>query len=67
MRDPNRLDYFYDELKKLHKTYLADWRFGQLMYNFIANYGDPFYLEEDVFLEKFDQYIQSLINEEEVF
>ena len=29
MRDPNRLDRFYDEVKKIHKISFPDWRFGQ--------------------------------------
>ena len=36
MRDPNRLDSFYDELKKIHKEYFPDLRFGQLMSNFFG-------------------------------
>ena len=30
MRDPNRLDDFYEKLKKIHKEKVPDWRFGQL-------------------------------------
>lgn len=51
MRDPDRLDAFYDELKKIHKEYYPDWRFGQFMVNIIKILGDPFYWEEDTFLE----------------
>ena len=68
MRDPNRLDKFYDELKELHKKYFPDLRFGQLMYNFFSWYGDPFYLEEDKFMETFRKYIAEIceIDEEDV-
>lgn len=56
MRNPNRLDSFYDELKEIHKTQFPDWRYGQLFLNF---YGwlahekkiDLFFLEEDKMIE----------------
>ena len=37
MRDPNRLDVFYKELYRIHRTYFSDWRFGQFMMNFLGN------------------------------
>ena len=51
MRDINRLDKFYDELKRIHK-YVPDWRFGQFIMNFISWYyekykRDCFYIEDD--------------------
>ena len=52
MRDINRLDDFYDELKIIHKECFPDWRFGQFMCNLErwlqANKGltDIFYIEE---------------------
>lgn len=60
MRDPKRLDRFYITMGGLHKTYCPDLRFGQLMYNFIKTYGDPFYWEEDELLEKFKEYVESM-------
>ena len=60
MRNPDRLDSFYFELKNIHKTYFPDWRFGQFMINFISWYGDPFYLEEDTFLERIKEYIDEV-------
>ena len=61
MRDPARLDKFYDKLKEDHKKYFPDWRFGQLMMNFLAWYGqDPFYMEESRFLEKWDEFIEEM-------
>ncbi len=36
MRDPKRLDGFYDELKKIHQTHFPDWRFGQFCSNFFG-------------------------------
>ena len=57
MRDPKRFDKFYDELKRVHKEHFPDWRFGQFMINFMTWYGDPFYLEEDTFMEKINEFI----------
>lgn len=53
MRNPERLDTFYDELKRIHKTYFPDWRFGQLVENLrsFSRAGDLFYYEEENFLE----------------
>lgn len=36
MRNPDRLDAFYDELRDIHKRSFPDWRFGQLMCNFFG-------------------------------
>ncbi len=56
MRDPNRLDNIYDEIKRIHKTYFPDWRWTQLMLNFNEwmwhFYGDQFYLEDDEILAR---------------
>jgi len=60
MRNPNRMDVFLKEIKKQWQK-VPDWRFGQLMYNFIAATGDPFYLEEDKFIEKLKEYIQKQV------
>lgn len=52
MRDPNRLDEFYDKLKEIHKNQVPDWRFMQLVCNVqYMFHSDGFYLEEDKFLE----------------
>lgn len=60
MRDPNRLDKFYEELNKIHKEHFPDWRFGQLMMNFLgwvqATKGDPFFPEEAVMLGYLKEY-----------
>ena len=61
MRDPNRLDKFYDELKKIHKKYFPDWRYGQLCSNFFGwlmgeKKMDLFFPEEDKMLEYFREY-----------
>ncbi len=49
MRDPNRIDEFMDELKKLWKK-CPDWRFGQLVVNALG--VDPFYIEDDISLAR---------------
>lgn len=57
MRDPSRLDYFYDELKKIHKENFPDWRFSQFISNVVSWIGtDIFYFEEDKMLEIFRAY-----------
>ena len=60
MRDPNRLDKFYNTMKALHQACFPDWRFSQLMLNFlgdIASQGkDTWYWEEDKFIEEFRNY-----------
>ena len=57
MRDPARLDKFYKELLRIHKTYCPDWRFMQFISNFVCWYGnDPFYMEEQKVLEKLKEY-----------
>lgn len=63
MRDPNRLDNFYDEMKKLHMKYFPDWRFIQLMQNFMGwiyqTYKvDGFYNEEERTLDWFKEYCE---------
>ena len=62
MRDPNRLDNFYDEMKKLHMKHFPDWRFSQMMcnyfrYSFDVKKIDPFFFEEDHFISSFKEFI----------
>ena len=57
MRNPNRLDAFYDKFKQLHKECFPDWRFGQLIINFFGTFNsDPWFYEEDKMLELFEDY-----------
>ena len=61
MRNPARLDAFYETLKDFHKRYIPDWRFGQFMINFLGwvqgRHGiDPFFPEEDRMLELLREY-----------
>lgn len=60
MRNPERLDSFYEILKRIHKDYFPDWRFGQFVVNFMGYYGDPFYLEEDEFLKKLGEFVDTV-------
>jgi len=56
MRDPNRM---YDFLEKIRIEWskAPDLRFGQLLFNFFSESGDPFYWEEDKFIEKLKNYM----------
>lgn len=61
MRDINRLDKFYDELKEVHKKNFPDWRFGQLIINVFADWQatkrDIFFPEEDEMIQIFRDYV----------
>lgn len=65
MRDPNRLYKFYDELRRLHMTYMSDIRFGQFISIFLkwlSSRGvDVFNPEEDEMLT----YLKEFFGEEE--
>ena len=60
MRDPNRLNGFYKELCRVHRTYFSDLRFGQFMMNFLGNVAsagrDPFFPEENEMLKLLYKY-----------
>lgn len=63
MRDVNRLDEFYDELKEIHKKYFGQWRFGQLITNILAEWQaqtgrDIFFPEEDETIQIFRDYAE---------
>ncbi len=65
MRNLDRLDIFYDELKKIHKEYFPDWRFGQWCSNFFGWLAsekkiDLFFPEEDEMLEYVKEYVRVL-------
>ena len=58
MRDPKRLDNFYDKLKELHKQ-IPDIRFGQLICNLQRSEGnDLFYYEEDKMIKAIEKHIK---------
>ena len=69
MREPNRLDKFYNKLCKIHKEKFPDWRFGQLCCNFFGWLGhnkgrDPFFPEEDAMLKYLDEYCKAVLGEQ---
>jgi hypothetical protein len=63
MRDKNRIPEFTKELEKVWMRYYPDWRFGQLMMNFL-NYvaleykRDPFFPEESEMLKYLKEYVK---------
>ena len=59
MRDPKRIDNFLKELGKIWKDKCPDWRFGQLMFNFLSQVNEePFFWEEDKFLKKLEEFFE---------
>lgn len=72
MRKAERLDYFYDEMSRLHKKYLCDWRFNQMIINYLSwhlqNFGnDGFYVEEDDMIDRFRQFLSDMTGVEDVY
>ena len=65
MRDSNRLQPFYERLAELHKLYISDWRFGQLIINFSSwlysqkGIEDIFYVEDDKMSEYIEEYFKT--------
>ena len=62
MRDINRLDKLYDELKEIHKKNFPMWRFGQMIVNVLADWQaktkmDIFFPEEDEMIQIFKDYV----------
>ena len=63
MRDINRLDKFYDELKEIHKSHCGQWRFGQLISNVLGDWQaktgrDIFFPEDDEMIQIFKDYVK---------
>lgn len=61
MRNSERIDEFTLELNKMWKTYYPDWRFGQLMSNFLSfvvhhKKRDIFFPEESEMLTYLREY-----------
>lgn len=53
MRDTKRIDLFLQDLGEIWKNDFPDWRFGQLIMNFLGELkNDPFYYEEDRLMEE---------------
>lgn len=66
MRDPNRLDSIYNEIKELHKENFPDWRMMQLINNFLGWYcnkykNDGFYMEDNNFINIFKEFVAGII------
>ena len=61
MKDPNRIWNITNHIANRWHYNCPDWRFMQLMSNFIAWLDhDPFYMEDDEFLQKFHEYMDAL-------
>lgn len=61
MRSPERLDKFYTKLCELHKQYVPDWRFGQLVSNYANDTGrDIFFDEEGNTLELIEKWLKKI-------
>lgn len=61
MRNPNRIFEITATISDKWYTTCPDWRFMQLMSNFMAWLGrDPFYMEDDEFLQKFHEFMETL-------
>ena len=63
MRNPDRLDSFYDEMKEIHKKEFPNWRFGQLCSNFFGwlmqkKKVDLFFPEEEDMIEYFREFAE---------
>lgn len=68
MRDVKRIDVFTKELNGVWKYYFPDWRFGQLMSNFLGWLSttkgiDIFFPEEDAMLRYLKEFCGEMSNE----
>lgn len=58
MRDPKRISNVCAIIERVWHDNFPDWRFMQLMSNFALWYGaDPFYMEDDIFITKFLDFV----------
>lgn len=61
MRDTNRIFPMMNAIAAKWADKCPDWRFVQLMMNFISWLGrDPFYMEDEDFMKKFDEFMETL-------
>lgn len=68
-KDPDRLRKFYNRLCFIHKKYVPQWRFTQLLSNFITKYGDLstlFYWSEEEFLLRMEHFMEDFEIDEDV-
>ena len=61
MRNPNRIKPFCNRLRKYWEEECPDWRFGQMICNFIGfcrsmNQQDIFFIEDDEMKELLDKF-----------
>ena len=67
MRDVNRIEPFLNEFGELWKNNFPDWRFGQLINNFLvwlhsSKSRDCFFPEEDAMINYFKEYCEDMTN-----
>lgn len=65
MRDPNRINKFVSQLEQYWKL-VPDWRFGQLIYNFLAfiqNQTDKdfFFIEDEELFKLMEEYFKPML------
>lgn len=60
MRDPKRIKSFLEKIGDMWEERCPDWRFGQMMETFRIRYGDPYYFEDDDFLEKMEEFFEQI-------
>ena len=70
MRNPERIDTFTSELNRIWKNHFPDWRFGQLMSNFLGwvqfdKKRDIFFPEEDEMLTYLKEFCGEVKNKGE--
>lgn len=61
MRNPDRLDKFYNDICQIHKKFFPDLRFFQFVYNLFGwliqeKHRDPFFPEEEEALQLIREY-----------
>ena len=65
MRNPGRLDYFYGEMKNLHKENFPDLREGQFLVLFLewihnTKHKDPFHPETEEILALLREFVEEM-------
>ena len=61
MRDSNRLDNSYEEIKELHRMLSPDLRIGQFLLNCIESQSkDLYYMEDREFIQKLRDYVKEV-------
>ena len=66
MRDSNRIPAFVEKLQRYWITHFPDWRFGQLMSNFVSfiltntKWSDIFYIEDEEMSALLDEFVKQI-------